>query len=161
MSDAYAYTRKEYVRAVNLSGVSACTLMLASAIPAAGWDIVGAIPFAFLFGLPIVWITVGPILYYRMRSQVTWMAAATLGTGIGLLLVSLGFLRGQSRRRYAAENDSFNYQLGGGDFVRDIDGTLTEYGWQVLIQNNVLFVIMCLLCALIVRYSVGPGREMK
>lgn len=54
-------------------------------------------------------------------------------------------------------DDAGGSQIGGGDFVRSVDGILTPYGWLIVAQNTAIFIAIGASIGLIVRAAVGPG----
>lgn len=161
----HAYTREQWKRAVNLSAILGW-LVIAAPISAgtsnAGFlQFFGLMVWAAAIGLPIAflasWIISAPILKRLMRKNISWFQAMLWGGVItffiALASIVIGRLRGLATMQPS--------QLGGGDKVRVIDGILTSYGWQVVAQNTAMFVAAGIVIALIVRFSIGPGRRIS
>ncbi|RBW59124.1 hypothetical protein DS906_09515 [Ruegeria sp. A3M17] len=115
-----------------------------------------------LFGLPlafvIAWVFVAPTLRVMMRRQTSYTRAIRWGAAIALSFVVLSIAVGRFRGWRQSLDPTFHSQIGGGDYVRSVDGILTPYGWQVLAQNSALFILMCILVALVIRFIIGPGN---
>ncbi|MEM6759535.1 MAG: hypothetical protein AAF601_08665 [Pseudomonadota bacterium] len=123
------YTARDHRRAVNLAAflgwLSFCAPLVAGN-PA-------VLPWLALFGLPIAliarWVIGAPVLRHVMRQSVTWRAAVVWGALIAALIASLWIAFSQLRGWQQSLDPSTSSQIGGGDFVRSIDGILTPYGW--------------------------------
>ncbi len=161
----HAYTREQWKRAVNLSAILGW-LVIAAPISAgtsnAGFlQFFGLMVWVAAIGLPIAflasWIISAPILKRLMRKNTSWFQAILWGGVItffiALASIAIGRLRGLATKQPS--------QLGGGDKVREIDGILTSYGWQVVAQNTAMFVAAGIVIALIVRFAIGPGRRIS
>ncbi len=159
MDDGTAYTRRDLKKAINVSALLGWLAVVSPLILANPL----LLPWAAAFGLPIAfaacWLVGAPILKRVMRRPVTWLRAAIWGGTIALLIatISIGIGRYQGWRQF--QNPNFNSQIGGGDFVRSVDGILTPYGWWVLAQNTALFVLVGMAIALIVRGVIGAGQD--
>ncbi len=155
-----AYTRKQWVRAVNLSALFGW-----AGVVAPKTSDLRTLFLVALIGLPIAFIstwTVGaPILHRLMRSNITWLRAAGWGAAIALLM-SLIFI---AFERYLEWRQSINLksysQRGGGDYVREIDGILTAYGWAMQAKSTAMFVLTGVLVGLMVRLVIGPSASAK
>ncbi len=158
MNETTAYTRKEHRKAVN----SAALL---------GWFVVAlpsllhnpfALPWIAVFGLPVAygacWLIGAPILRGLMKYPVSWVSAGLWGGAIAVLFAAISIAIGRYQGWRVSQNPNFQSQIGGGDFVRSVDGILTSYGWWVLTQNTLQFVLAGIAIALIVRWRIGPGR---
>lgn len=165
LSAEHAYTRKQWKRAVNSSAVLG---WLVIAVPiSAGISNAGLLQFfsimiwAAAIGLPIAflacWLIAAPILKKLMRKNISWFQAIFWGGAItfliALAIIAISRFRGWLQ---SVDPNSFS-QLGGGNKIREIDGILTLYGWQVVAQNTAMFVAAGIAIALIVRFAIGPG----
>lgn len=119
-----------------------------------GFAIVG-IPLSFL----IAWLVVAPFVRIMMQKNVSYFRAAYWGAGIGSGLVAASIAIGRFRGWRQSLDDSFYSRIGGGDGVSSIDGILTPYGWWVLAQRSAIFIVACVLVALLVRWVIGAGRS--
>lgn len=159
MNEDAAHTRRELRKAVNASAFL-------------GWFAVAA-PFLFAdpfllpwvagFGLPIAfaacWLVGAPILRRVMKKPVTWLSAVVWGGVIAFVIavISIAIGRFQGWRQF--KNPNSYSQIGGGDYVRSVDGILTPYGWWYVAQNTALFVLAGMGIALIVRGVIEAGRS--
>lgn len=152
------YTRSQWVQSVNISAVLGWMIFAAPMVGAVGPVI---LPWVAFFGLPIAfvlcWVFAAPLLSIAMRRPVSWLGAARWGATISGVMASVVILHGRVRGYQKSQNPHLHSQLGGGDYIREIDGILTPYGWQVLAQNTVIFVCFGIFIALIVRAIIGPG----
>lgn len=170
-ADISAYSQREIRRAVNLSAILGWFCVIGAPMLfdlfQSGWDATlwSLFQLLTLFGVPsaflIAWIFVAPALRKMMRKPVTFFRAAYWGgaisTGLVLLSIAIGRLRGW----HQSHNDNFDSQIGGGDFVRSVDGILTPYGWQILARNSLLFIAVCIFVAVVIRAIVGPGKSVR
>jgi hypothetical protein len=121
-----------------------------------------ALPFALVLGLPIAfgtcWILGAPIIRRLMTRSVSWDKAALGGAIISAGMVVLSVIVGRIRGYRQSIDPTSSSQLGGGDFIREVDGILTAYGWMKLGEQGVMFVFLGIAIALIVRAVVGSGR---
>lgn len=136
--------------AVSLYGASASQLLL-------------LLPFAAIIGLPIaffaVWVLGGGIIRWTMRQPVSWLRAASTGASLAAVGALLSIIIGRVNGYQISQDAQRDQQLGGGDYVRSIDGILTPYGWLVVAQNAVIFILLGALIGLFVRYVIGPGQQ--
>jgi hypothetical protein len=121
-----------------------------------------AVPLAIALGLPIAfgtcWILGAPIIRRLMTRSVSWHSAALGGAIISAGMVVLSVIVGRIRGYRQSIDPTSSSQLGGGDFIREVDGILTAYGWMKLGEQGVMFVFLGIAIALIVRAVVGAGR---
>jgi hypothetical protein len=114
-------------------------------------------------GLPIsflvVWLIGGPILWRIMRKNVSWFEAACGGAFAALVLVAFSIAIGRFLGWLRFRNPNSWSQNGGGDFVTEIDGILTGYGWRMLALDSLKFVVLGVVVGLIVRGIIGPGSN--
>jgi hypothetical protein len=155
------YTRRERVRAINSAAVIGWAYFAAKYLIEYGNY--GGLPFFAIYGIPVAlavtWIIAGPILLWLVRGPVSWLAAICWGAVIAGLMATIGFSIHALLRWNASANPNFHYQSGGGDFIRDVDGVLTPYGWSMQIEGAVEFTIVGTIVALVVRAIIGRGKE--
>ena len=160
MSYQSAYSRKEWVRAVNMSAVLGWSCI---ALPFVFEMGVSILPFAAFLGLPLAflvcWVFVAPILKRLMRRPISLPMAAIWGAITSLTIASVFITLGRFRGWRQSLDPNTSSQLGGGEFVRSVDGILTPYGWQVLAQNTALFVLFGVGIALTIRMLIGAGQN--
>ncbi len=156
-----AYSRKQWFFAVNLIALLGASGFILPAFLSSVAAALSLLPAVLVVALLISWIFLAAPLAYAMRKPASWLRAALWGGGTAAGLALLGFVIAQMRRWRAQADPSYNYRLGGGDYVRDIDGVLTPYGWWVVVENNTLFVLYGLGIALIVRAILGPGGSVE
>lgn len=157
-----AYTRSEFVLAVNIAAVLG---WLACAVPMcilSGWGAVSILPYVAVIGLPIAflscWLIAAPILRIVMNRPISWARAALWGATISAIIALVSIAIGRYRGWRQSQDDTFHSQMGGGDFIRSVDGILTAYGWQQLAQNSAMFIGLGVAIALVLRALIGPGR---
>ena len=160
MSEPLAYTRKQFVIAVNLSAVLGWSIFAIPVLLGGGLDL---ILWVAAIGLPIAfiicWLIVSPILKRVMQKNVTWAGAVGWGTIITLVLafISIAIFRYWG---WQISRDPYrSNQLGGGDNIREVDGILTTYGWLMLGQRTVIFVLGGVAIALVIRWIIGPATS--
>lgn len=119
----------------------------------------------FLFavvGLPIAFIVsylvVGTALLKLMERPIGLARAAIWGASVSAGIACLSIALGRFRGWLMSMDDTRFAQIGGGEYIRSIDGILTPYGWQVLAQNTLSFIAWCTLGAVLIRLVIGPGR---
>ncbi|MCT4557875.1 MAG: hypothetical protein N4A61_07425 [Pelagimonas sp.] len=125
--------------------------------------VVSLLPFAAILGLPIAygccWLIGRPILGILLRSPVSWSKAAGWGGAIAGIIAATSIAVGRYRGWRQWQDQTYHSQVGGGDYIRSIDGILTPYGWMVLGQNTLMFIALGMGVALIVRWRIGPGQS--
>lgn len=155
------YTRRDRIRAINWSALIGWGYFAATYLISTGN--IGGLPFFALWGLPIVfaitWLIAGPILWWLIRGPISWFAAACWGAAISGLMALLGLGWSRFQGWQASHNPNFHYTIGGGDFVQDVDGVFTPYGWWVAVQGSLQFVLLGIAVALIVRAIIGAGEK--
>lgn len=118
-----------------------------------------------LVGLPIAcvvsFVIVGPALRRLMQRPIGYLKAALWGAGLSAGIAFVNVVLGRMNGLMIWLDDSRFSQIGGGDYIRSIDGILTPYGWQFLAFNNITFIAWCTLGALFIRLTVGPGRALE
>lgn len=121
------------------------------------------LPFFAIIGLPLaflsIWIIGGPIIRRVLQRPVTWLSAATGGATVAAILAAISIVIGRLNGLRISYDPSFDFQLGGGDFVREVDGILTPYGWLLLARNTAFFIVIGAIVGLLVRAIIGPGRK--
>lgn len=160
MSPPNAYSRNEWIRAVNISAVLGWSCV---ALPFVSEMGVSILPLAAILGLPVAfivcWVIVAPILKRLMRQAISLTSAAIWGAITSTILASVFIAFNRLREWRQSLNPETNSQLGGGEFIKSVNGILTPYGWQSLVQNTAVFVLLGVGIALIVRMFIGPGRS--
>lgn len=156
MSQTEASDRKDLRKAVN----SAAFLgWLGVSLPSLFQNPFGL--WVAVFGLPIAyaacWLIGAPILRWLMKRPISSFSAGTWGAVIATIIVAISIAIGRYQGWRQSQNPNFYSQIGGGDFVRSVDGILTPYGWWVLAQNSVQFILLGAAIALMVRWRIGPG----
>lgn len=162
------YTRRQRIWAVLMTGLWGWAVV---ALPAPLVHMVGGraaqgINLLFLFavfGLPVALVVSGifvaPILKVMMRRRVSYCRAMLWGGGTAAVLAALSIVVGRFRGWKQSQDPTFYSQIGGGDYIRSIDGILTPYGWWVTVQNSAFFVLACIFGAVVIRLIIGPGRN--
>lgn len=159
-----AYTRRQWVRAVNLCAVIGWLLI---SIPFAEGmsdgtilSFLGIMIWAAVLGLPIAlgvcWIVAAPILKHVMRRPVTWASAGFWGFVVSAAIASASVGVGRSVSLFISMSGSYSL-IGGGDKTIQVNGILTDYGWLALGQRTILFVLAGVVIALFVRAVIGPA----
>jgi hypothetical protein len=160
-----AYSHRERARAINLSALIGWIVAIAPYLVHPG-GILGALawlPWLAVVGLPIAfavtWLFAGPVLWRVMQHPVSWVSAVKWGAviSLGMAAGGLAFSRFQGWR--ASQDPNFDFQLGGGDYIREVDGVLTPYGWQMELLGSLQFILTGIAVALIVRWIMGSGRR--
>ncbi|MEM8750742.1 MAG: hypothetical protein AAGF28_10595 [Pseudomonadota bacterium] len=156
MSHNLAYSRKQLTRAVNLSAFLGWACV---SIPLSLQSNIGVLIWAAVIGLPIAflccWLIGAPILKRAMKKKISWLGAICWGSAIAFVIALIGIAFGRYRGWRQSTNPNFNSQLGGGEYVREVDGILTTYGWLMLGKSTFMFVSMGAFVALLVWWIVG------
>ncbi|MCH2164362.1 MAG: hypothetical protein MK098_06890 [Marinovum sp.] len=163
------YRKSQWFWATNLSGALGAMgttgyLLLSAGASGADWPEM-ALTFVSLqilaipIGILLAWVFVAPTLSRMMRTSISRARAALWGGGIGVALVGISTAFGRWRGWQQSRDDTFHSQIGGGDYIRSIDGILTPYGWYVLMMNSLAFIIVCVVSALLVQKFIGSGHS--
>lgn len=169
MDGPRAYTTGQWTAALLLATIFGWAAMVVPRMigpQVQGWDDALRIllPMA-VFGLPVALVLalifVAWPLRVLMRQPVSYGRAARWALGISLCMTILSIAIGRLNGLRISRDPDLSSQIGGGDYIRSVDGILTPYGWWVLGQNSVLFVIACVLSALAIRAIIGPGRVLS
>lgn len=156
-----AYSRKQWFWAVNLSAaLGAIGFLVPSALQQPISALV-AFPYALIVALVVAWVFVAPLMALAMRKPRSWTDAVRWGGGTAAAIAIAGFVIAHIGRLRAQSDPTFHSRLGGGDYVREIDGVLTPYGWLIVVQNNVLFVMLGIAIALVLRAVFGGGATVQ
>lgn len=154
------YTWSDWALAVTLSAILGWAFVMAPLIVHGG---VGILILGALFGLPIAFLAclciAAPILKLLMRRPISWRRAAVWGAVISAVMKAIDVAYSRYHGWRESQDDSVFSRYGGGDYVQSIDGILTPYGWWVLAQNSVIFVLKGMMVALIIRAVIGEGRR--
>jgi hypothetical protein len=158
MNDYRAYGRRDFLVAVNLAALLGWGAFVAPIIMEGGLSI---LPWAAILGLPVAflacWVVGAPILWLVMARPITWFKALWLGAVISTGIASIGIAITRYLGWRQSQDPSSYSQIGGGDYIRSIDGILTPYGWWVLFQQTLIFVLSGVTVALVLRWLIGPG----
>ena len=160
MRAARAYSGRQFVFAVCLSALLGWLYFV---LPL--WVQQGPmrLPIAALVGIPIAlvvcWVFAAPFLWLLMARPIGWRRALRSGFMISTLMAIAGIVLARIQGWRAAHDDNSYFQLGGGDYVREVDGVLTPYGWLMTAWETLLFILAGCVAALIVRAIVGGGRR--
>lgn len=156
----FAYSRKEWARAVNLSALFGWAAVSCPFVFETG---LGLLPYAAVFGLPVAflacWLIAAPILKRLMRRPISWRQAAIWGAAIAITIRISGIVIGVLHGLFGSLTGRFSSQIGGGDFVRSIDGIPTLCGWIVILRSLAFVALFGALIALILRAVIGPGKN--
>lgn len=166
MVNQLIYSRKQWVKAVNLSalfGWASATLPLVMLTGPA------TLIYGVIFGLPIsflcCWIIGAPILNRLMRHEITLGRAAFWG-GLIALFFSLLWTAVELYRGWQASLDpsrSTNFSGGtdsnGGFVVTEVNGILTTYGWLMVAQSTLVFTAIGVFVAVLVRSFIGEPNS--
>ena len=128
-------------------------------------QIVFFLPFFAVIGLPVAflttWVIGGPLVRRIMLRPIGWLRAATGGAMIASAIAIISILIGRLNGYRISRDPTFHFQSGGGDYVREVDGILTPYGWLLLSQNTAIFVALGVVVGLVVRVVIGPGKSVE
>ena len=156
MSVELAYSQKQLTLAVNLAALLGWACV---AVPMAMQSDLGVLLLAAIFGLPIAflccWVIGAPILRYAMRREIGGLEAMGWGGVIALLIALVGIAIKLFLGMMESANPNSHSQIGGGDYVQEIDGILTAYGWLVLGRSTMIFVGEGVCVALFVWWVIG------
>ena len=163
MSDWPVYSRKQWIKAVNLSALLGYLAVVGvpSVLNANLGGIIGGAILGVPFALLCCWVVGAPILKRIMQKEISWISAACWGAAIAAVLATLSITIGRYSGWRQSNNPNFNSRVGGDGYVRSIDGILTPYGWQVLAQNTLLFIAAGAVIAVIVKWLVGKPAAFK
>lgn len=156
------YSDKDRRKAIILAALSGWTGVTVAELHTANLSqLLFYVPLFAAIGLPVAflstWLIGGPIIRRVMARPVTWARAALGGAGVAAILAVISIVIGRLNGLRAYNDPTFHFQLGGGDFVREIDGILTPYGWLVLARSTALFILLGAAIGLLVRALIGPG----
>lgn len=122
------------------------------------WQILGALPFAAVIGLPLAflftWLVGGPILRRVMRRPVSWMQAAGWGGLIATIIAALTIILQRLNGYRVSRDPTFNFWT-----AREVDGILTPLGWRWLALETATFIALGAIVGLVVRRVIGPGNS--
>lgn len=123
------------------------------------------LPFFAIIGLPIAFLLTsligGPVVRRIMRHQVSWPGAAAAGAFVATIIAALSVVLGRLNGLRAYIDQSFHFQIGGGEYVREVDGILTAYGWYMLGIRTIVFIALGASVGMVVRFVIGPGNRRK
>ena len=93
-----------------------------------------------------------------MRREIGWFGAILWGGSIAFVIALVSIGLGRYRGWRQSINPNFNSRIGGGEYVSEVDGILTAYGWLILGQRTLVFVALGALVALVVRWIIGKPQ---
>lgn len=157
------YTERDHRKAMivaALLGWAGVTLMELAAGTRS--QILFYLPFYAVIGLPVAFFATffigGGTVRRIMRRPVGWLRAAAGGAWIATIIAAISIAIGRLNGLRISYDPTYNFRLGGGDYVREIDGILTGYGWLILAQNTAIFIALGAAVGLVVRVVIGSGR---
>ncbi len=153
------YSPRDLRRAVNASALLGWAAVVVLELSWAGpLYLVAAV-----FGLPIAflasWLIGAPVLHRVMRRTVTYPRAAFFGGVIAAAMALASIAIGRYMGWRQSVDDMSWSQIGGGAYVREIDGILTPYGWWIVAQNSLILIAIGAGIGVAVRWWIGPGRR--
>lgn len=158
MEEERAYTKRDLRRAVNASAILGWFVISAPFVSEIG---ISLLPLAALIGLPIAfiscWVIAAPILWRVMREQVSWLFAMLWGAVISATMATVSIVAGRLNGLAISRDPNRSFQLGGGEYIKEVDGILTSYGWWILFQQTMLFILAGAIIGLIMRTIIGSG----
>ncbi len=160
------YTDSDHRKAIVVSALLGWTgLTVMELYGASASQLQFYLPFFAAIGLPVaflsVWLIGGPIIRRIMARPVGWLRAALGGASVATVLAVISIVIGRLNGLRICYDPSYNFTLGGGDFVREVDGILTSYGWLLLARNTAFFIALGACVGLLVRVAIGPGRDSR
>ena len=163
MNDWPVYSRKQWIQAVNLSAFLSyfAAVGVPSVLSANPGGIIGGAILGVPFAMLCCWVVGAPILKRVMQREISWISSASWGAAIAAVLATLNIAIGRYSGWRQSNNPNFNSRIGGDGYVRSIDGILTPYGWQVLVQNTVIFIATGAVIAIVVKWLVGKPAALK
>jgi hypothetical protein len=166
MNAPRAYRRRDFVAAIIISAVLGWVAITAWVLMPGEAPVsqkIALLPWAAVIGLPIAfvacWAVAGPILWRLMQRPISWRRAAGWGALTALAIAGVGLVIDRINGWRVSVDPNSSYQIGGGDFVQEIDGVLTPYGWLVEAQGFLGYVLIGTIVALVVRLIIGPGSK--
>jgi hypothetical protein len=157
------YSSMQVTRATNL-GAFLGWLFYSAWMLTGAYDVQQAImwlPIMAIIGLPIAflvtWLVGRPILKRIMRRQVGWLLAASGGGLISAIIAVISIVIGQLNGLRAYNDPNFDFNIGAGANLSESDGILTLYGWKLLAQDTMIFILMGSAIGVIIRTVIGPG----
>jgi hypothetical protein len=161
MEEERAYTKRDWRRAVNASAILGWFCVTVPIIYETGIEGIGLLPWIAGVGLPIAfifcWVIVAPILWRIMRKSVSWLYAVVWGVAISITMAAVSIIISHLNGLRISRGTYADFHLVRGDFTREADRILTLYGWYDLLQNTALFILVCVLIALLIRAIIGSG----
>jgi hypothetical protein len=158
------YTDKDHRRAIiaaallGWTGVTVTELYAANASQLRFY-----LPFFAAIGLPVAflstWLIGGTIIRRVMRRPVGWLRAAIAGASVAAVMAAVSILIGRLNGLRTSYDPTFDFRLGYGEYLREVDGILTPYGWLLLARNTAVFIALGAVVGLLVRVVIGPGRS--
>ena len=163
MRDWQVYSRKQWINAVNYAALLGYFAVVG--VPSILNANPGGIPGGAILGIPFAllccWVFGAPVLKRLMRREISWFSAAYWGAAIASVMAFLSIVVGRYGGWRQSNNPHFNSRIGGDGCVRSIDGILTPYGWQVLAQNTLTFILTGAVIAIMVKWLVGEPASLR
>lgn len=151
------YSRKQWVKAVNYSALLGYLAVVG--VPSVLAANPGGILGGAILGVPIAmlccWVFAAPALKYLMRKEIGWLSAASWGAFLASIMALVSIAIGRYIGWQQSDNPNFSGRVGGDGYIREIDGILTPYGWLVLAQNTLIFIVAGALIAILVKWLIG------
>jgi hypothetical protein len=123
------------------------------------------LPIMAVIGLPIAflvtWVVGRPILKRITRRPVGWFAAAAGAGAIAVIIAAISIVIGRLNGLMAYYDDGFHFSIGAGENLSEEDGILTLYGWKLLAQDTMIFILMGSAIGVIIRAVIGPGDTLS
>lgn len=162
MNNQPAYSRKQWIRAVNFSALLTWAIITIPMTIATNPLI---ILYTAIFGLPIsflcCWVVGAPILRCVMRHPISWIKAMCWGAIIAAIMAGVVIII----TRYDAWQKSLNSRTDGivrsGEYITEVNGSLTTYGWFLVAQPTAAFIGLGAFVALLVWCIVGEPSSVS
>ena len=162
--DGAPYTDKDRHKALILAAVLGWTGVTVPVLAGLNSSLaLFLLPFFAVIGLPLSFFATffigAPIAERVMRSPVGWGRAAAGGALVAAIFAAVVIALTRLKGLVDSLVPNFRSQLGGGDFVIEVNGILTPYGWLLLAQITAVFVALGAFIGLLVRVVIGPGNR--
>jgi hypothetical protein len=162
--DPGLYSQRQLRWALILSALLGWGCVTILAIGITPWNrFLDLLPFAAVIGLPIAFLLTflvgGPVLQRLAKAPFGWLQSGLGGAKIAAVIAAISIAMGRFRGWMQSLDPSRHSRLGGGDFVVEVDGILTPYGWYLLALRTMLFIGLGAMIGLFIRLVIGPGRR--
>ena len=122
-----------------------------------------ALPFMAVVGVPIALAASFLFGWLFLRradlSTLTLQRAIQTGAGVAAAIAALSIVAGRIEGWRLSRDDTAFSQIGGGAYIRSIDGILTPYGWWVLAQDTAIFILIGAVVGGVVWAVMTPGSK--